>query len=230
LKSAGLLLKKSLNYKYRISPFFHFFSAAAGVRSNLRRCLVFNQQRTKQKIYTSAYQKLTKFIYMNIVKISIAILTLFLTSSCKDKKTHQDIISQKIELAVRSSSFFKDSELSEFKKYEIISIKLEELPNYKRKLSDIETYSSLLEEAVRLKRGDKVENKRVGDFSKEELDSYISMVENDIANSKYRLLIIEKMRTDTMYKVICKERMQIGLLTSAHIYLNDKFEVVDFLH
>lgn len=138
---------------------------------------------------------------------------------------------KKIESAVRSSAFFKNSELSNFKKYEIVKIKLEELPGYKTKLSDIETYNSLLKEALQLKRGEQVENKRVGNLSKEELDSYITITEGEIAKKKQRLLVIEKMHTDTMYKVICKEHMKnIGLLTTAHVYLNDKFEVVDFVH
>lgn len=172
---------------------------------------------------------------MNIIRITTVLLTISLTFSCNEKKPPKDIVSEKIELAVKSSDFFKDSELTDFKKYEIVNIKFEELPGYKIKLSDLKTYNSLLDEAFRLKNGEKIENGQLGDYSKQNLDKYIKTVENEIENKKYRLSLMKSLCTDTMYKVICTEHIKFvdndrGLLTHAHIYLNNKFEVVDFIH
>jgi hypothetical protein len=172
---------------------------------------------------------------MNIINITTLTVTVCLAFSCNERKPPIDIVSEKIELAVKSSNFFKNSELTDFKKYEIVNIKFDELPGYKTRLSDLETYNSLLDEARRIKNGEKVEKGQLSDYPKENLDNYIETVETEIGNKKYRLSLMEKMCTDTMYKVICKEHMKFngngsGLLTHAHIYLNNKFEVVDFIH
>jgi hypothetical protein len=40
--------------------------AAAGIRSHLRRCLVFNQQRTKQKIFAAVGRSLSSFAFAGV--------------------------------------------------------------------------------------------------------------------------------------------------------------------
>jgi hypothetical protein len=170
-----------------------------------------------------------------IIRTTTVLLIVCLTFSCNRKKSPEDLISEKIETAAKASRFFDDSELSDFKKYEIVTIKFEELPGYKTILSDLETYNSLLDEASRLKNGEKVEHGQLSDYPKENLDLYIKTVETEIMGKKHRLSSMKEMCTDTMYKVVCQEHIKLngngdGLLTHAHIYLNNKFQVVDYVH
>lgn len=172
---------------------------------------------------------------MKFTIIAISIVVVISLLSCSNRKTEKDIISEKIEQIVKSSELFKDSDLSKFEKYEEIQIKYNELPSYRAILSDIETYNTLLEEASKIKQGVKIENGLLGNYSKENIDVYIKGVTEELNRKKYRLSTLERLCTDKMYKVICEEHMTFGrnktlLITHAHIYLNDKYEIVDFIH
>ena len=176
------------------------------------------------------------------ISIIISIVSVISFLSCNNsneknvinKSSEENAVSKNIEQVLKSSAIFENSELK-IKRYEEVYIKLDELPNYKTTLSDISYFSVLLQKASQFKQGIEIENDSIDNFTEENIDNYIEFMTDRINRQKHLLSEMERKCTDKMYKVICEEHIKFegnktGLRTHVHIYMNDKFEIVDFIH
>jgi CRISPR/Cas system CMR subunit Cmr4 (Cas7 group RAMP superfamily) len=155
---------------------------------------------------------------MNNNILYISILCTFLCLSCKQAEKPEAIRNPRdiqIEQAVRNSTLLEKSDLSDFKDFEEIVIDYTELPSYKQIQDDI----MWAEESIT--------NPETEEDMKEFCRRRIIMNTN-------RINFLKEKTTPIMYRVKLKEVVKVGgkpaFTTQAQVYLNEMYEVVDFIH
>ena len=158
----------------------------------------------------------------------ISIFVILLLVSCNNTNTEKDVIREKIEQAIKSNSFLKDSRLRNFE-YEIIHIKIEDFFGNTLLERNLRSNKLLLQEAIQYKEGVRIENGFLTDWARENIDYFFESTARAIDRQKINLSLMKALFTDKKYKVISRGYVFEGRLrTYFHIYLNDRFEIIHF--